>query len=215
MTRIVHALIFAVLAAALAYSQASTGRLAGTVLDPSGAAIPAAEVTVRSDATGAELELQTNAAGGFLAVSLLPGNYTVEVLAEGFKAHTIEAQKVDVARETSLPPIVLEIGAATEVVVVEGGVSQVQTTNAEVSSVVTADQMADLPLIGRNPLTFLGPPGRSCLFRGQAHCDQWTAHSVLEGDLGRSPHPGQLHSAPTAWIICPIVRCWTKLPNSP
>ena len=156
MTRIVHALILAVLAAALGYSQASTGRLAGTVLDPSGAAIPAAEVTVRSDATGAELELQTNAAGGFLAVSLVPGYYTVEVIAEGFKAHTVEAQKVDVARETSLPPVVLEIGAATEVVIVEGGVSQVQTTNAEVSSVVTSEQMADLPLIGRNPLTFLG-----------------------------------------------------------
>jgi len=154
-TRIVHVLILALLAVALANAQASTGRLAGTVLDPSGAAIPAAAITVRSDATGAEIELQTNTAGGFLAVSLMPGNYTVEVLAEGFKAHMIEAQKVDVARETSLPPIVLEIGAATEVVVVEGGVSQVQTTNAEVTSVVTADQMADLPLVGRNPLEFL------------------------------------------------------------
>ena len=123
MTRLVHALLIAVLAAALANAQSSTGRLAGTVLDPSRAAIPAAEVTVRSDATGAALELQTNTAGGFLAVSLLPGYYTVEVVAEGFKAYTVEAQKVDVARETSLPPIVLELGAASEVIVVEGGVS--------------------------------------------------------------------------------------------
>ena len=155
MTRLVHALLIAVLAAALANAQSSTGRLAGTVLDPSRAAIPAAEVTVRSDATGAALELQTNTAGGFLAVSLLPGYYTVEVVAEGFKAYTVEAQKVDVARETSLPPIVLELGAASEVIVVEGGVSQVQTTNAEVTSVVTSDQIAELPLIGRDPLSFV------------------------------------------------------------
>ena len=85
----------------------------------------------------------------------MPGYYTVEVVAEGFKAYTVEAQKVDVARETSLPPIVLELGAASEVIVVEGGVSQVQTTNAEVTSVVTSDQIAELPLIGRDPLSFV------------------------------------------------------------
>ena len=135
--------------------QSATGRLAGTVLDPSRAAIPAASVVVRSEATGNSLTLETNVAGAFSAAALAPGLYTIEVVADGFRSHTVEHQKVDVARETSLPPIVLELGLATEVVVVEGGVSQVQTTNAEVTSIVTTDQIAELPLIGRDPLSFV------------------------------------------------------------
>ena len=135
--------------------QSATGRLSGTVLDPSRAAIPGADVVVRSESTTAAVILETNAAGSFLAASLFPGLYTVEVSAEGFRTHAIEHQKVDVALETSLPPIVLELGVASEVVVVEGGVSQVQTTNAEVTSVVTTDQIAELPLIGRDPLSFV------------------------------------------------------------
>ena len=146
---------------AIAYSpttlegQSATGRLSGTVLDPSRAAIPGAEVVVRSESTTAAVTIETNAAGGFLAASLFPGLYTVEVSAESFRTHAIEHQKVDVALETSLPPIVLELGVASEVVVVEGGVSQVQTANAEVTSVVTTDQIAELPLIGRDPLSFV------------------------------------------------------------
>ena len=136
-------------------SQSATGRLSGTVLDPSRAAIPGAEVVVRSESTAATVTLETNSAGAFLAISLSPGLYTIEVSSAGFRGHTIEHQKVDVARETSLAPIVLELGVATEVVVVEGGVSQVQTTNAEVTSVVTTDQIAELPLIGRDPLSFV------------------------------------------------------------
>ncbi len=144
-----------VLAPAVAFAQSATGRLAGTVLDPTRAAIPDAEVIVRSESTGTALGLETNAAGAFAAASLAPGLYTVEVSAEGFRSHTVEGQKVDVARATALPPIVLELGLSTEVVVVEGGVSQVQTTNAEVSSIVTSEQIAELPLIGRDPLSFV------------------------------------------------------------
>ena len=150
----------AVLAVALlapwpAATQSGTGRLSGTVLDPAGSAVSAAQVIVRHEATGAALELLTNAAGVFAAGALTPGLYTVEIAADGFRSVVVEGQKVDVAREASLPPVVLELGSVREVIVVEGGVSQVQTTNAEVSSIVTADQIAELPLIGRDPLSFV------------------------------------------------------------
>ncbi len=143
------------LAASLAFGQSGTGRLVGTVLDPTRAPVPAAQVVVRSEQTGAVVNLATNAAGGFAAASLAPGLYTVEVSVEGFRTVTIEGQKVDIGREASLPPITLELGSVTEVVVVEGGVSQVQTSNAEVSATVTSEQIAELPLIGRNPLNFV------------------------------------------------------------
>ncbi len=129
--------------------------MSGTVLDPSDAAIPGADVVVRSESTGTTTNLVSNAVGAFATGALAPGYYTVEVSADGFRSHTVQSLKVDVARETSVPPIVLEIGVATETVIVEGGVNQVQTTNAEVSSIVTSEQIKELPLIGRDPLLFV------------------------------------------------------------
>ncbi len=125
------------------------------MLDPSGASIVGARVLIRSGSTGAEIDLLTNPAGSFVATALHPGFYTVEISADGFRGYSVERQKVDVARATTIPPITLEIGISTEVVVVEGRVSQVQTTTSEVTSIVDADQVAELPLIGRDPLQFV------------------------------------------------------------
>lgn len=143
------------LVASLVFAQSDTGRLVGTVLDPSHSAVADARVIVRSESTGSVVELLTNTVGEFGVASLVSGFYTVEISAFGFNSVTIEHEKVDVGRESSLPPIVLELGSISEVVVVEGGVSQVQTTNAEISSTVTSEQIDELPLIGRNPLDFV------------------------------------------------------------
>lgn len=137
------------------FGQTGTGRLAGVVLDATGASIPGASVTVRSESTGATVELETSVAGSFNVTSLVPGMYTIEVMADGFRKYTVNGQKVDVALATSLPPITLELGPSTEVVVVEGDVARVQTSNAEVTSIVTSDQIQELPLIGRDPLSFV------------------------------------------------------------
>ena len=139
----------------LIFGQTATGRLTGVVKDATEASIPGAAVNVRSESTGATIVLETNVAGVFTASSLAPGFYDIEVSAEGFRKYTVDDQKIDVAVATSLPPIILELGLATETVVVEGGISQVQTSNAEVTSIVTSDQIEELPLIGRDPLSFV------------------------------------------------------------
>ena len=136
-------------------AQTATGRLSGTVLDSTGAAIPGAAVTVRSETSGLAVWLETDAAGGFIALALPSGQYSVEAEAEAFQRQIVRTVKVDVARETSLPPIRLEIGSITESIEVKGGVSQVQTTTAEISSTVTMDQIQHLPLIGRGALNLI------------------------------------------------------------
>ena len=125
------------------------------VLDATKASIPGASVMVRSESTGATIELETNVAGSFSVGSLVPGLYTIEVSSDGFRKYTVNHQKVDVAVATSLPPIILELGPSAEVVVVEGDIARVQTSNAEVTSIVTTDQIQELPLIGRDPLSFV------------------------------------------------------------
>ena len=148
-------LALAALATATCWGQTASGRLSGTLLDPSGAAIVGAQITIRSESSGAVSLLVSDASGAFHAVSLSPGLYNVEADVEGFRGKVIRGVKVDIAKETSLPPIQLELGPLTETVVVEGGVSQVQTTNAELSSTVTMEQIEHLPLIGRDPLNLI------------------------------------------------------------
>ncbi len=135
--------------------QTATGRLSGTVLDPTGAAIQEATITVRSDASGAVFTVATAPSGGFSVIDLPAGTYAVEIEALGFRRHVATQVKVDIAGETSLPPVRLELGEITEAVEVVGGVSQVQTTTAELTSTVTKEQIQHLPLIGRNPLSLI------------------------------------------------------------
>ncbi len=133
-------------------AQTATGRISGTVLDPTGAAVQDALITIRSESSGATFSVVTSSTGGFTAIDLPAGIHAVEVEVPGFRRHLVQGIKVDVATEASLPPIRLEIGEITVVVEVEGGVSQVQTTTAELTSTVTSGQIADLPLINRDPL---------------------------------------------------------------
>ena len=191
-------------------AQTATGRMAGTVLDPSGSAIPAAQVTVRSESTVAAVVLETNMAGAFSASALAPGLYTVEISSPGFRTHSIEHLKVDVARETSVPPVLLELGVATEVVVVEGGVNQVQTTNAEVSSIVTARPDLGIADHWPRPPELRPPAGRRHLQRDRNHCDQRPAHIVLDRHDRRHQRPGQLHSHRTPSTTCRAALFWTR-----
>ena len=141
--------------ASLVSAQTATGRISGTILDPTGAAVPDAKITIRSEASGAVFSVVTSSAGGYTAIDLPAGVYAVEVEMPGFRRHLVHGIKVDVATEASLPPIRLEIGEIAFVVEVEGGVSQVQTTTAELTSTVTKEQIQHLPLIGRSPMALI------------------------------------------------------------
>ncbi len=139
-------------------AQYTNGNIGGTVSDPSGAMIPGAEVTITNEATGAKRVVTTNAAGFFTAPSLPVGTYTVSATAKGFK--TAENRGLDLhVREDKLVPVVLQIGQVTETVEVTGGATLVELTSGEVSSLIGAQQVSELPLNGRSfvQLTLLVP----------------------------------------------------------
>ncbi len=73
------------LVATLSFAQRTTGTLRGQVLDPQGAAVANAEVTITNQATGVSEKLTTTSAGTYQDPSILPGKYTVPVNAHGFK----------------------------------------------------------------------------------------------------------------------------------
>ena len=149
------AFAFALLALVLvsmqpAWSQAtvSTGDIQGTVSDPQGAAIAGAKVVIASAAQGKEIETATNGAGVYTSGALTPGIYTVRVSAPNFKtvSTTINVQVGVVAPGN----IKLELGASSTVVEVTGEAVAVNTEQAQVQGVLTAQQIENLPFNGRN-----------------------------------------------------------------
>jgi hypothetical protein len=133
-------------------AQTSTGEMSITVLDASGATIPQAAVTITGSETGNTLRTLSTNQLGLAAVPLLPpGNYNVTVSAQGFKTSVQRAVAVTVGGVIDLK-ITLETGSSSQSVTVTGEAPLVEDKSATLAQVVTAKQLIDLPLNGRNYL---------------------------------------------------------------
>src|SRR5216683_726575 len=133
-----------------------TGRLSGSVTDSSGAAIPNATVNLLLPG-GAKpvLATVTTSEGLFSFTNVRPVSYDLTVESKGFLKYTLRGLKVDPARETSLPRVQLELAAVTQSVDVTADVQTVQTSNAEVATTVTNEQVRRLPMLDRNPMSLI------------------------------------------------------------
>jgi hypothetical protein len=149
------ALLLAALSAIPCAAQTITGAIVGSVVDPTGASVPNAEVTVLQTATGQKRSAQTNDQGDFLLSSLQPGEYEVTITASGFK--TLQRTGVRLSAQETLPlgRIQLEIGSAAEQVTVSAQGVAVQVASSERAGVITTSQLENLMTKGRNPMSLL------------------------------------------------------------
>lgn len=106
-------------ASAFAQDRSTTGSIAGTVTDATGAAVQNATVTVNGQTLPSPRTATTSDEGTFTFDGLIPGAYTVRVENTGFKAASVDALEVNVGRATSIS-IKLEPGQVSEVVTVSG-----------------------------------------------------------------------------------------------
>ncbi len=134
----------------LAHSQAtiSTGNINGLVTDSSDAAVPNAKVTVTRIDTGVSTNLTTNSSGFYNSGSIAPGTYTVKVEAKGFSSS--ETQVVAKIGNNSAVNFKLKVGSETTTVSVEATSAGVNTDQTSVQGVLTASQIENLPVNGRN-----------------------------------------------------------------
>ena len=142
--------LFLLLCAGTGFAQTTigTGSIVGSVQDQAGALVPGAQVLIRNTQTGQEIHLTSNSAGAFNSGALPPGTYSVHVSQKGFRA--VEQTLVVQVGNTATANVSLQVGQESEVVEVQGSEVAVNTEQAEVQGVLTASQIENLPVNGRN-----------------------------------------------------------------
>ncbi len=132
----------------LLYGQA-TGSFSGTVSDKAGAVVTGAAVTVTSQGTGLSRQAKTDDSGHYL-VPLLPVSfYTIHVEAQGFKTTEQKDIRLQVDEHLEINFSLNPASVSTSVEVSATEVA-VETANPTLGQVITSEQVADLPLNGRN-----------------------------------------------------------------
>jgi Carboxypeptidase regulatory-like domain len=148
-TRLALVVLSTLLLCSVAFAQTSVsnGSISGTVTDATGAVVPNAKV-IMTGPTGQTIHATTSGAGAYSSGALVPGMYSVRAEAKGFKTTQL---KVDVqVNNTANGNIKLEIGQESTVIEVQGSEVAVNTEQAEVQGVLTASQISNLPVNGRN-----------------------------------------------------------------
>jgi hypothetical protein len=137
------ALAFAVLASAQGIT---TGTVAGTVSDPSGAVIPNARVQLTNKASGLQLEAVTTGDGSYRFAAVPLGTYTALVKAQGFSTANVENIAVTAGATTNIPAVRLAIGATEQIEVNGSTASLLETTDSQVTTNFSTETVQNLPL---------------------------------------------------------------------
>src|SRR2546425_602002 len=131
------------------WAQATTAQINGTVKDPSGAVLPGVEVTVTQTATGAKRSTVSNETGNYVLASLPLGPYILQAELPGFKAYVQTGIVLQVDANPTIN-VVLQIGQVSEQVEVQADAGLVETRTTAIGQVVTNQQVAEMPLNGRD-----------------------------------------------------------------
>src|SRR5438094_7169620 len=156
MRRIFHiTLLLSVLGISPAFPQSpSTGaQLTGTRTNPTGAVVPGATVTLRSDTPGVEQSTTADASGQYAFLLVPAGQYTLTVEAAGFSKLTNTGIILTVGQVASLP-ISLQLAGVTAEVTVTGDAQLVETSRIAVATTVDQMRIDNLPINGRNYINF-------------------------------------------------------------
>ena len=178
------ALSFVSICTQVAFAQATTGTIAGTVRDAQGGVVPGATVTLVSETRGTSVTAVSSGTGDFVIPNIPGDRYTVRVSLSGFK--TTERQNVSVTPgdRVSVGSLVLEQGTLSETVTVSSEAAIIQAQTGERSFVVSTESVQNLPIAGRNFASFarLTPGVVPAAFGGgAARADGARTNYLLDG----------------------------------
>ena len=124
--------------------------VSGTVVDPSGAVIPHAAVTLKNLATHDIRQTASNGAGDFTFSAVPSGNYEVDVAASGFEAFRESGIHLDPGSQVNLRELQLAPGAAAQTVVVQAATEAIPLDTGESSTLISSQEIKHLSIEGRD-----------------------------------------------------------------
>jgi hypothetical protein len=133
------------LGASVSLAQIITGSIVGQVTDPSGAVIPAVQVTVTNQGTGISVQRSADASGAYSIPDLQAGVYDVTVTKTGFRTYHGTGVQL-LASQTVRVDVKLEVGNVQQQVTVTAQAPLVNTEGAEIRGTASIHQIMDLPL---------------------------------------------------------------------
>ena len=199
--------LLAMLAAAPALAQIGAATLTGTVADATGAALPAATVTVVAASTSLSRTVVTTSNGGYMVPALPPGAYRVQVNAGGFKPLTRDGIRLATG-ETIQLDLTVEVGGVSEGITITADAALLRSASSGLGHVVDHRRIVDLPLNGRSFITLAGlvpgvalpPPPAAPLPRingGRPRSNEY----LFDGISVLQPEPGQVAFFPNVDAI--------------
>src|SRR5215813_4338879 len=141
------------LVAAPAVAQEFRGSVTGRVIDPSGASVPGAQVTVTNTATNVSHSVTTNEQGVYTVLYLADGRYNVIAEKAGFKK-LLQTVEVRVGDKIALN-LQLEVGSVTESVTIITEAPPLETGSATAGQVIDRRRISELPLSDGNPFSLV------------------------------------------------------------
>jgi carboxypeptidase family protein len=149
--------VLVIVAACLAFAwciplaaQVVKGSISGTVTDPQGAVVPGAQVKATNTATGTSLTTTSDNAGLFRFNLIPPGEYKVEVSAQGFKTTAQAGIIVAAGRDSGLGAVQLSVGEISTTVEVTNTAPLIETTQAQVTNTFSGEQLTNFAGINEN-----------------------------------------------------------------
>ena len=132
-----------------AVAQVAGGAISGTVSDPNGRVIPDVQIVIKNLATGVTRSTKTDTDGLYTAPNLVPGTYEITFISKGFKSEALTGVGLTVGA-TVVMDMTMKVGSTTETIEVQTEVSAVQLATSDISAVVSATTVRELPLNGRS-----------------------------------------------------------------
>lgn len=130
-------------------AQLDRGEITGTVMDPTGAVVPNAKITLTNEATSVSSATQSTATGTYVFDNLIPGTYTITSTSSGFQTYVVHGLNVHVQQVLTVD-VHLATGSVQQSVNVTASAPLLQAENAAVGQTITTETVNDLPLATRN-----------------------------------------------------------------
>jgi hypothetical protein len=155
MKRIVISVVSLLLCAFTASGQGLTGSISGNIVDPSGSAVPGAEIVLTNMGTSQIRQVTSDSNGAFVFTQILPGRFRISVTSPGFSRYEQSDVVLSATERLVLTRIELQLGELTQTVEVQAEAARLQTQSAERSGLISTQQTQNIPLKGRDYIGLL------------------------------------------------------------